>query len=166
MLGQRLRLQKPNIYIAPNGLSVLRDLDEGIFAQVANSGYPVSHFELKSAHGWSLARIGATNGRDPEFHTVLIGRHRLWECLRRHVPDDAILDRKAVVGIGYTEDQKPVVEFADGSPGLEADLVIGADGAKSAVKRYVTGNGTVDNHPAIFESAAPFTSCSSPYGCV
>lgn len=166
MLGQKLRSQKAKHIIAPNGLSVLRDLDEGIFVQVANSGYPVSHFELKSAYGWSLARLGATNGQDPELHTVLIGRHRLWECLRHHVPDDAILDYKAVVGIGYTEDQKPVVEFADGSPGLEADLVVGADGAKSVVKKYVTGNGTVDDHPAIFESAAPFTSCSSPYGCV
>ncbi|KAI4108927.1 MAG: hypothetical protein LQ339_002045 [Xanthoria mediterranea] len=158
MLGQKLRSQKAKHIIAPNGLSVLRDLDEGIFVQVANSGYPVSHFELKSAYGWSLARLGATNGQDPELHTVLIGRHRLWECLRHHVPDDAILDYKAVVGIGYTEDQKPVVEFADGSPGLEADLVVGADGAKSVVKKYVTGNGTVDDHPAIFESAAPFTS--------
>ncbi|KAI4259264.1 MAG: hypothetical protein L6R42_004648 [Xanthoria sp. 1 TBL-2021] len=143
-----LRLQAN---IAPNGLSVLRDLDEAIFAQVANSGYPVSHFELKSAYGWSLARICATNHQDPELHTVLIGRQRLWDCLRDHVPDDAILNNKIVVGLSFTRDQKSRMEFADGSPGLEADLVIGADGAKSVVKRYVTGNGTVDEHPAVFD---------------
>ncbi|KAL8650408.1 MAG: hypothetical protein Q9226_005157 [Calogaya cf. arnoldii] len=137
--------------IAPNGLSVLRDLDEAIFAQVANSGYPVSHFELKSAYGWSLARIGATNRQDPELHTVLIGRQRLWDCLRDHVPDDAIMDHRLVCEISYSNGEKPIIEFADGSPGLEADLVIGADGAKSVVKRYVTGNGTVDEHPAVFD---------------
>ncbi|KAL8768228.1 MAG: hypothetical protein Q9209_005457 [Squamulea sp. 1 TL-2023] len=139
------------IGLAPNGLSVLRNLDEGIFAQVANSGYPVSHFELKNAYGWSLARIGATNHQDPELHTVLIGRQRLWDCLRDHVPDEAILDQKIVSGISYTKAQRPVVEFADGSPGLEADLIIGADGAKSVVKRSVTGDGKVDQHPAIFD---------------
>lgn len=144
--------------VAPNGLSVLRDLDEAIFAQVANSGYPVSHFELKSAYGWSLARVGATNHQDPELHTVLIGRQRLWDCLRDHVPDDTILDNKIVVGLSFTRDQKYWVEFADGSPGLEVDLVIGADSAKSVVKRYVTGNGTADEHPAVFESV--------PHSCI
>ncbi|KAL8991921.1 MAG: hypothetical protein Q9169_007534, partial [Polycauliona sp. 2 TL-2023] len=137
--------------IAPNGLSALRDLDEAIFAQVANSGYSVSHFELKSAYGWSLARIGATNHQEPELHTVLIGRQRLWDSLRDHVPDHAILDHKVVSGISYTKERKPVVEFCDDSSGLEVDLVIGADGAKSVVKRFVTGDGTVDKHPALFD---------------
>ncbi|KAL8898655.1 MAG: hypothetical protein Q9207_006595 [Kuettlingeria erythrocarpa] len=106
----------------PNGLSVLRDLSEAIFAQVANSGYPVSHFHPASARGRSLARIGATNQRDPELHTVLISRQRLWDCLRQHVPDKAINDRREVSGIIYTKAQRPAVQFADGSADLEADL--------------------------------------------
>ncbi|KAL8861870.1 MAG: hypothetical protein Q9178_001739 [Gyalolechia marmorata] len=136
---------------APNGLSVLRDLDEAIFAQVANSGYPVSHFQLKSAHGWSLAQVGATNRQDPELHTLLIGRQRLWDCLRDHVPDDVIIDRRMVSLVSYTKDQRPVIEFDDGSPGLEADLVVGADGAKSTVKKSIFGNSKVDEHPAVFD---------------
>ncbi|KAL9594763.1 MAG: hypothetical protein Q9219_006849 [cf. Caloplaca sp. 3 TL-2023] len=137
--------------IAPNGLSVLRDLDETIFAEVANSGYPVSHFNLSSAHGHSLARLCATNQSSPELHTVLISRQRLWDCLRHHVPDDAIVDRRSVSSIIYTQDHRPVVEFADGSPNLTADLIIGADGVKSVVKKSVTGDGNVDAHPAFFD---------------
>ncbi|KAL8734374.1 MAG: hypothetical protein Q9166_001572 [cf. Caloplaca sp. 2 TL-2023] len=137
--------------IAPNGLSVLQDLDETVFAQVANSGYPVSHFELNNAHGWSLARIGATNHGDPELHTVLIGRQRLWDCLRSNVPDEIIVDQKTVSRISYTNEQRPVIQFADGSPSLVADLIIGADGAKSTIKKSVTGDGNVDDHPAIFD---------------
>ncbi|KAL8813303.1 MAG: hypothetical protein Q9200_000373 [Gallowayella weberi] len=137
--------------LAPNGLSVLRDLDETVFAKIANSGYPVSHFELKNARGYSLARIGATNHEDPELHTVLISRQRLWDCLRDHVPDDAILERKIVSEVSYTDDHSPVVNFADGSSSLKADIIIGADGAKSVIKRTVTGNGKVDAYPAVFD---------------
>ncbi|KAL8712612.1 MAG: hypothetical protein Q9220_003143 [cf. Caloplaca sp. 1 TL-2023] len=141
----------PSSLIAPNGLSVLRDLDETLFAQVANSGYPVSHFNLASAGGSSLARLAATNQSDPELHTILVGRQCLWECLREHVPDSAIVDRKAVAEVAHTNNQRPIIRFTDGSPDLEADLVIGADGVKSVVKRSVTGDGKQDEHPAVFD---------------
>ncbi|KAL8948984.1 MAG: hypothetical protein Q9222_004872 [Ikaeria aurantiellina] len=136
---------------APNGLSVLRDLNEELFARVTNSGYPVSHFNLASARGWSLARLAATNQSDPELHTVLAGRQCLWECLREHVPDSAIADHKVVAEVAYTNSQRPIVRFAEGSPDLEADLVIGADGVKSVVKRSVTWDGKQDKHPAVFD---------------
>lgn len=137
--------------IAPNGLSVLRDLDEAIFAEVANSAYPVSHFHLASARGHSLAQICATNQSNPELHTLLIGRHRLWECLRAHVPDDAIVDHKLVASITHTEHHRPIVKFADGSEDLEADFIIGADGVKSVVKKSVTGDGKTDKYPPFFD---------------
>ncbi|KAL8738181.1 MAG: hypothetical protein Q9181_000994 [Wetmoreana brouardii] len=139
------------IGLAPNGLSVLRDLDETIFAEVANSGYPVSHFHLANARGWSLARLPATNQSDPELHTVLISRQRLWDCLRAHVPDSAIVDRKIVCGVHYNKDGRPAIQFADETPDLDADLIIGADGAKSVVKRAVTGDGKIDEQPAVFD---------------
>ncbi|KAL9008908.1 MAG: hypothetical protein Q9173_006015 [Seirophora scorigena] len=40
--------------LAPNGLSVLRDLDENLFAEVANAGYPVTHCNWASARGLLL----------------------------------------------------------------------------------------------------------------
>ncbi|KAL9607251.1 MAG: hypothetical protein Q9167_007818 [Letrouitia subvulpina] len=140
--------------IAPNGLSVLRDLNRTLFLEIANSGYAVSHFELMSARGWRLARFGATNEDQPPLHTVLISRFRLWECLRAVVPADAIMWEMAVQEVGYTKNEKPCIKFADGSPDLEADLVIGADGVWSVVKKAVTGNGKVDDWPPVYEGLA------------
>ncbi|KAL8691573.1 MAG: hypothetical protein Q9218_003233 [Villophora microphyllina] len=138
--------------LAPNGLAVLRDLDETLFREIANSGYPISHFHLANAKGWSLARLPATNQSTPELHTVLISRQRLWDCLRAHVPDSAFADQKIVSGVTYTKDQRSVIiKFTDGTSDLEADLVIGADGAKSVVKRSVTGDGKIDEYPAVFD---------------
>ncbi|KAL8635735.1 MAG: hypothetical protein Q9228_006804 [Teloschistes exilis] len=137
--------------LAPNGLAVLRDLDETLFHEVANSGYPISHFHLANAIGWPLARLPATNQSDPQLHTVLISRQRLWDCLRMHVPDNAIADQCTVSGVTYTTDQRPIIKFSDGTPDLAADLVIGADGAKSVVKRSVTGDAETDEYPAVFD---------------
>lgn len=82
---------------------------------------------------------------------MLISRQRLWDCLREHVPDKAIADRRTVSRVIYSQNQRPVIQFADGSPDLGADLVIGADGVKSVVKRLVTDDGNSDEYPAAFE---------------
>lgn len=72
-----------------------------------------------------------------------------------HVPDNAIADQCTVSGLTYTTDQRPIIKFSDGTPNLAADLVIGADGVKSVVKRCVTGDGETDEYPAVFESVKP-----------
>lgn len=137
--------------ISPNGLSVLRDLDQTLFHKIANAGYAVSHFQLMSARGGRLARFRATNEDQPPLHTVLISRSRLWECLHAVVPADAIVWKTAIQEVRYIENEKPCISFADGSPDQEADLVIGADGVWSVVKKIVTGNGKVDDWPPVYE---------------
>ncbi|KAL8648545.1 MAG: hypothetical protein Q9210_004925 [Variospora velana] len=137
--------------LAPNGLSVLRDLDKKIFAEVANAGYPISHFNLASARGRSFAYVGTTNQKDPRLHPILISRQRLWNCLREHVPDHAIADHRAVAGVIYSTDQRPTIQFADGSAEIETELVIGGDGVKSVVKRFVTGDAQTDELPAYYD---------------
>ncbi|KAI4216369.1 MAG: hypothetical protein LQ351_001379 [Letrouitia transgressa] len=140
--------------ISPNGLSVLRDLDQTLFHKIANSGYAVSHFQLMSARGGQLARFRATNEDQPPLHTVLISRSRLWECLHAVVPADDIVWKMAVQEVKHSKDGKPCISFADGSPDQEADLVIGADGVWSVVKKIVTGNGKVDDWPPVYEGLA------------
>ncbi|KAI4092070.1 MAG: hypothetical protein LQ344_003725 [Seirophora lacunosa] len=133
---------------SPNGLSVIRDLDENLFAEVANAGYPVTHCNWASARRPSLAQIGATNRNDP---ILFISRQRLWDCLREHVPDSAIADGRAVSGMSYSRGHRLKIHFAEGSAELGPDLVIGADGVESVVKRFVTGDGQSDDHPACHE---------------
>ena len=137
--------------ISPNGLRVLKQLDEDLFRSVANKGYPVSSFSFRNSHGTKLADFPATNFTDPPLHTVMITRQAIWDALRDRVPDSAVSWKRVSRAFLGSHGRGPRIQFADGSPDDEADLVIGADGVRSMVKRAVTGDGQNDNYPAIYE---------------
>jgi len=122
--------------IGPNGLNVLKRLDESLFRDAVRSGYPYSNFKIKSAYGWTLMDVAATadvNGQT--MNSVAMSRHSIWKVLRDRVPDDVIVNKKIarVVPRGSSSG-KHLIEFTDGSESVEADLVLGADGLKSTVK--------------------------------
>ncbi len=70
-------------------------------------------------------------------HTLYISRHGLWLSLKEAVGEGKILYRK-VVEVDLSGGPKPVVRFEDGGE-EEADLVVGADGVRSVVKKGVFG---------------------------
>ncbi|KAJ5242508.1 uncharacterized protein N7469_000835 [Penicillium citrinum] len=122
--------------IGPNGLNVLKRLDESLFRDAVRSGYPYSNFKIKSAYGWTLMDVAATadvNGQT--MNSVAMSRHSIWKALRDRVPDDVIVNKKVarVIPRGSSSG-KHLIEFTDGSESVEADLVLGADGLKSTVK--------------------------------
>ncbi|KAL9129342.1 MAG: hypothetical protein Q9217_002180 [Psora testacea] len=132
--------------IAPNGVQVLQDLDEDLCHDVVSKGYPVSYFALKSAQGWKLADFRATNYESPPKPTILIGRQKLWDCLRQRVPDNAII-YQTISHIEQSHLNHQKVRYKANTIECEADLVIGADGVRSAVKEAVMGA----QYPAVFE---------------
>ena len=136
--------------IAPNGLRVLRDLHPALFTAMLNHGYAVSHFWLQSARGWNLARLPATDQGNPQLPTILISRQALWNDLRDRVPDSAIV-RGTVSRVTCAPDQRPRIAFADGRPDVVADLVIGADGVRSVVRKAVLGHGESDGYDAVYQ---------------
>jgi len=136
--------------LAPNGLHVLRDLDEELFLQVVALGYSISHFSMRTSPGRTLASFPAADSGKPPLHTLLISRQLFWETLRSKVPDDVVVHAN-IAKVQCHGSQRPRVVFADGAPDVEADLVIGADGVRSIVQRAVTGDGKEDQQPAIFE---------------
>lgn len=137
--------------IAPNGMRVLRDLDEGIFMEINNLGYPISHFHIQNARSWSLASFPGTDKSNPPVHTILISRQGIWGSLRERVPDHVII-RKTVSRVTYGDNQHPRVFFADGSPEVEADLVIGADGVRSVVQKAILSlSGNNNDYSAVYE---------------
>lgn len=81
----------------------------------------------------------------------MITRQAIWDALRARVPDSATSRKSVSRAFLGSQSQGPRIRFADGSPDDEADLVIGADGVRSVVKRAVTGDGKIDNYPAIYE---------------
>ena len=136
--------------IAPNGMKVLWDLDQRIAAAVTASGYPVSHFILKNAYGWTLVRFDAADLEKPSLKTVMCSRQAVWDCLRDDIPDATIIHKSIKEVLLHSDDGRPRAYFVDGSS-IEADLIIGADGVKSIVKRAVTGDGTTDHFPPVYE---------------
>ena len=67
-------------------------------------------------------------------------RPLLIDCLQQSLPRDAVV-YKTVSEVIAHPGRKPVVRFADGSPDESADLVVGADGIRSIVRRDLFGNG-------------------------
>lgn len=137
--------------ISPNGVRVLQQLNEDLFRNVVNHGYPVKQFNFRNCHGKSLANFPTTNFADPPVHTILISRQALWAALRDRIPDSAILCKRVLGVTPGTTSQSPRVQFADDPSDEEADLVIGADGVRSVVKRAVTGDENGDSYPANYE---------------
>lgn len=135
--------------VGPNGLNVLRRLDESLCRDVVRGGYPYSSFRLKSAFGWTLTNVRATarvEGR--EMNSVAMSRHSIWQCLRDRIPGRVIVNKKidCIVPNGAGS-RRHLIVFDDASESVEADLVIGADGLKSTVKRALFDAQTPDEDP-------------------
>lgn len=137
--------------VSPNGMRVLGDLHDDLYRAVASHGYPVSHFRIRNAYGWALGSFSAADKSTPPRQTTLISRQALWNCLRDYVPDHVIV-RKTVSAVTCGKNQRPRVAFADGSPDVEADLVLGADGVRSVAKSAVLGDrGGDGQYSAVYE---------------
>lgn len=131
--------------VGPNGLNVIRRLDEEIFDDLQRAGYPYSHFQIKNAYGWNLMKLSAVGGGESDGddvqYSLSLTRHALWRSLRDKVPDHVIVTKRiAEIVPNANGGVTHLVKFVDGSEPVEADLVIGADGLKSVVKRALFVN--------------------------
>ena len=132
--------------IAPNGLNVLKRLNAELLRDIVKGGYTVSHSNLKNKNGYLLMRMdsqvaGGSSSRDgaPPMYQVTSSRHSLWRCLRTRIPTHHIVNQRVIEVISRSEGRN-LVKFADGSPEVEADLVIGADGVRSTTRRAIFTN--------------------------
>lgn len=156
------------IGIGKNGLSVLSRMDnEGrVLAQFKRRGNCISTWEMGTARGFKLVDANVASSRKPvtgtrvgdkdgdegdrktdgegvggSQPTVMIARQVAWEILRDRVveiDDDAVTIGK-VVEIRSTEGG-PATVVLENRQELVADLVIGADGLKSIVRRVMFEN--------------------------
>lgn len=119
--------------IGPNGMRILRKLDSEIYERVNEQGFVVRNAIFRAARGWTLGRIRWGDMQEPEEWCVGISRHRLWAVLRGKIGEGVVKYRK--VKSVESRDGNVVVRFEDGGEEEEADLVIGADGVKSTVRK-------------------------------
>ncbi|KAE8355475.1 putative extracellular salicylate hydroxylase/monooxygenase [Aspergillus coremiiformis] len=141
--------------IGPNGLHVLKRLDEDLLREIVRGGYVVPTSNMKNKNGHLLIRMDASaEPTSPQeslpMHMLGCSRHWLWRCLRMRIPDHDIVTKR-VAGVVANPEGRNAVHFVDESPPVEADLIIGADGLKGIVKRALFPEADEDPYPPQYE---------------
>lgn len=136
--------------ISPNGMRVLRSLSPSLHSAVASQGFPAENFVFKGANGWKLGMQRTSDksvrGADEEEEVCIASsRHGLWECLLKAVEEQGGEVRyRKVIGIERDEGSERVGVRYVNEEGVEevdwTDLLIGADGVKSVVRKALFGN--------------------------
>ncbi|KAH6615107.1 hypothetical protein C7974DRAFT_417303 [Boeremia exigua] len=140
--------------ISPNGMRVLRDLSPDLHDRVVAQGFAADNFVFQGANGWTLGMHStsdrAVRGKgDAEEVCIASSRHGLWSTLRQYVTEmygeDVIKHRKVTQIVrddGKTRQKLQVHVLNEwGQEEVDhADLVIGADGVKSVVRKALFGD--------------------------
>jgi 2-polyprenyl-6-methoxyphenol hydroxylase-like FAD-dependent oxidoreductase len=143
------------ISLSRNGLNVLArfDPEQGddastLVKKVVSCGHPYQRWEVSTARGFKLVDTNIVTQDAPaecqekipaSYQGVLIARQAFWEILRDRAlqiaPDTSALQQRKVVGVIIGSETSPnIVKFEDGSQ-EQADLVIGADGLRSVLRK-------------------------------
>lgn len=132
------------VVVGTNGMRVLAHV--GVAPSVIEAGKPIERARILDADGRTLTALdfagyeGRTFGQTP----VSVDRRVVLEALRSALPDDAIEFGRECTGAAHQADREQV-KFADGDA-VPTDLVVGADGLKSAVRRSMFPDLT--HHPS------------------
>ena len=122
------------LQIAPNGMNVLKGI--GLDAKVTAAGTVTSHLRFRNSQGKFLSRVENGNLAAHGALAVTIVRSTLHsvlmtEAIQRGIP---VHLGKRLVRIDDQPGQPVAAHFEDGSS-AEGDIIIGADGSWSAVRR-------------------------------
>ncbi|UUU26603.1 FAD-dependent monooxygenase [Streptomyces sp. DSM 40750] len=126
------------IQLAPNATRVLRRLDL-LDAVVARSTRP-SRLSFRTwSDGGEICRYALGREAEDAFGAPYLQVHRadLHQALAAAVPSESVRLNTAVVGIG--QDDKSAHVTTAGGERLEADLVVAADGVRSAARQWLFG---------------------------
>ncbi|KAI9731324.1 MAG: hypothetical protein M1834_005227 [Cirrosporium novae-zelandiae] len=135
--AQELREIGASIALGPNGLRTLERLgvhnaldDDVGFRGPSGSPMIYRHWQTNEI-------VSEDRFRNPPEHrheTTRFYRAHLQQALLEHVPKDIIHLSKKIVGAQASEENGVTIAFEDGTT-EQADLLIGADGMNSAVRR-------------------------------
>lgn len=124
--------------LSPNGVRVLRALSPDIHSTFLARGFVAKKFDFRTAGNWSLGTSPTDDRLEPkEEGCVAISRQGLQDILKAEVPEGVVVYKEAK-GVRIIDGKRPVVLFLDGGE-EEADLVLGADGVGSLVRRSLFG---------------------------
>lgn len=153
--SRRLTEIGAGIQLAPNATRVLRRL--GLLDAVAERATRPAHFSFRTwSDGTEICRYVIGREADEEFGAPYLQLHRadLQQALVAAVPPRSLRLDTTVVGIGQ-DDRSAQVTTASGER-LEADLVVAADGIRSAARQWLFGaDEAVFSHTAAYRALLP-----------
>ncbi|MEM0961042.1 MAG: FAD-dependent monooxygenase [Bacteroidota bacterium] len=118
------------ISLWPNATRALRQL--GVLDRVLDTAGPIAALSVRHPVGRTLLRAPIDTTDAP---AVCVYRPHLIDALRSALPPEALRTGRPLAEV--TGDGR--LRFANGSK-VDADLVVGADGIRSTVRRFVTGS--------------------------
>jgi len=141
-----LRTSGSGLSVMANAIAALKTL--GIEGLIESAGQPIRHFDIKSSNGkkissFPLYSVGVKLGND----NVNVHRQRLHDALRSKIKGDVIeLDKPFS---HYTQDVDGVTAYFSDDSKTTADILLGADGVHSAVRKQLAGATKLNNVPYI-----------------
>ena len=121
--------------LQPSGQAVLAEL--GVLDEVAATAWPIRRFLAESAPGRKLAEL-RYDRRDPSAHALGVARGRLFTTLMAAAVAAGARLEAGIEIAGAREYADAVIPVAaDGGELAPADLLVGADGMRSTIRRLV-----------------------------
>ena len=123
----------------PNGLNFLELIDPEIVEEIKNSGCCLEKIVVKNIAGETIRSNPTTQLREKYGQTIVtIWWWHLQRILASKVPKNTIhLDCQC---IGFEQSEQKVKIYFEGGKTAQADLLIGADGINSAVRKSLIGD--------------------------
>ena len=125
--------------LLPNGLKILDNIQPGIVEKIKNSGCHVKQTVLKNTQGETIRTNPANRFDKYGFPLITVWWWRLQQILASKLPTNIIhLNHRCT---GFSQDDRGVDVYFDGQETIRADLLISADGIKSAVRENLIADG-------------------------
>lgn len=138
--AQEFRPAGTGLGLLPNGLNCLEAIEPGLVETLKHSGCPVRQAILKNTNGETI-RTNPTSRYLEKYGQplVTVWWWRLQQTLASRLPSDIIhLNHQC---IGFEQNDSGVEIYFDNGKKVHADLLIGADGLKSAIRKNLIGDG-------------------------